>query len=518
MNGTGREDLLAHSNLTHQDQRLGGKNQSFAQFGLSQVVGTLLLSSALGGSGTSAMALDLSQQNVVDLVLKQSTRAKSIEAQAEQSVALAERLRSPYDFVFRFAPTYEVNKALTLTGTGNPEDRTWTIVTSAQKSLSTGTQLTLQYDKISQSSTLSSFTSSLRRPEANLDAVSLAIRQSLWRNILGESDRAVLTTAETQMTQADLLRQENLEEAILAGLTAFWNAYVAETQLRENTAARDKYSQLVASVRRKTGFGASAPGELPRLEAEFESADARVKLSAASYLAALDQLRTLLQIDPKEPIQFKASPSEVTDLPKLPQPAGLELERLRPVRLAQMNFEIAERNYLSARSLSRPRLDLVARAKSTGVDEKSDQSFAKMGGGSTPTYAVGVELEWPLDSSLFRAQVGEASAGRTLREMELKNARDSARDQLAAAERNAAANRDAAIAAITIVNQRSRVVRELEQAYRQGRTTLVELIRSYNDLFVAQLERVRSVGNYQIALNQWAAVRDELIRPTSSTK
>ena len=61
------------------------------------------------------------------------------------------------------------------------------------------------------------------------------------------------------------------------------------------------------------------------------------------------------------------------------------------------------------------------------------------------------------------------------------------------------------------MTSREKVVRELEGAYRQGRQPLVELIRSYNDLFAAQLDRARAVGQYHISLNQLAAARDELV-------
>lgn len=483
-------------------------------------MGALSFLVVLSGS-SCAFALELGPQDVVDLAIKQGPSVRQSELIAQQAEGAAERLRGPYDLVLTVNPTYEYNEALTLTGTGNPNDKTLTILAGLSKKFSTGTSLSLDYNRISQNSTLSAFTANLRRPDAALDSVQFSIRQALWRNILGESDRAILDQLDGRILAARLQREESLEDAILGSLQAYWNAYVAETQLRETTAARQKYEELVKAVRRKAGYNLSTPGELPRLEAEFEAADKNVKLTSAAFLASLDTLRTNLQIDPKESIVFKASTSKASDIPVIPSLSAVDVEKLRPVVISKISMENAEKNKQSQASLSRPRLDLVARARSTGVDETSDLAFSKMTSGTTPTYAIGVELEWPLDSSLFRGTRAEADATYQIAQIDFKLAQDRTRDALMNAERSAVANREAALSAIEIVTKRSRVVRELETSYRQGRMPLVELIRSFNELFAAQQDRARAVGNYMIALNQWAAVRDELVKntvPTQNTK
>lgn len=465
-----------------------------------------------------ARALPLAPQDVVDLALKQGLDVRSSEFTAQQAEGNAEKQRGAYDLILKIAPLYEYSEALTLTGTGNPSDRTLTLLASLQKRFSTGTTVLLDYNGISQESVLSSFTSNLRRPNAALNALTLSIRQALWSNILGQSDRAVLETLDATVMAARLQREESLEDSILNSLNLYWNAYVAETQLRENTAARQKYEELVKAVRRKAGYNLSTPGELPRLEAEFEAADKNVKISSAQYLASIDNLRTNLQIDTKESISFKASTSETTDIPAIPKLSAVDAAGLRPILISKISYENAERNKVAQTSLSRPRLDLVAKARATGVDETSGVAFSKMTSASKPYYAVGLELEWPLDSSLFRGQRAEAEAAYQIAQVNYKLAQDRIRDGIANAERTAVAYRDNALASIEIVAKRGRVVKELEAAYRQGRTPLVELIRAFNDLFAAQQDRARAVGNYMIALNQWAAVRDELVKNTGTSR
>ena len=470
---------------------------------------------AVSFAGASEVeALQLAPQDVVNIAIKQGLDVRTSELQAQQLEANAEKQRGIFDLVFKLYPTYEYNEALTLTGTGNPVDKTLTVVSSLQKRFSTGTILGLEYNHIRQESTLSAFSQALRRPNAGLDAITLSIRQSLWQNILGESDRAVLDVLDGQVQIAKIQREETLETAILNSLSLFWNAYVAETQLRETTAARQKYEELVKAVRRKAGYNLSTPGELPRLEAEFEAADKNVKLNSALFLTAIDNLRVNLQLEPSEPVTFKASTTEATDIPAIPTLQAVDAMKLRPVLISKFQMENAERNQTSMRSLSRPRLDLVAKARSTGVDESSDVAFSKMSSSSKPYYALGVEFEWPIDSALFRGQQAEAEAGYGIAQLQFKLAQDNMSNQILNNERTAIAYRENALSSINIVAQRGRVVREMETAYRQGRTPLVELIRAFNDLFAAQQDRARAVGNYMIALNTWAATRDELVKNT----
>ncbi len=484
-----------------------------SKFGKARISFAVMIS-VLMFVASNASAIQLAPQDVVNLAMKQSLDVRASELRAQQSEAAAERQRGIYDLILKIAPTYEYTEALTLTGAGNPSDKTVTIFSSLAKRFSTGTTVTLDYNRITQESTLSTFTTTLRRPNAALDAITLSIRQALWNNILGEADRAFLDRMDGEVLIARLQREETLESAVLNSLSLFWNTYVAETQLRETTAARDKYQELVKAVRRKAGYSLSTPGELPRLEAEFEAFDKSVKLNSATYLGAIDSLRSNLLIDRKEPMLFKASTTEAADIPPIPKLSAIDASKLRPVVISKIAMENSEKNRTVARSQSRPRLDLVARARSTGVDETNDLSFSKMTSNAKPTYSVGFEFEMPLDSALFRGQRAEAEAGYELSQLQFRSDQNKNDDSIYSAERFAIAFRDNALSSIQIVTQRAKVVKEMETAYRQGRTPLVELIRAFNELFKAQQDRARAVGDYMIALNQWAAVRDELVKNT----
>ncbi len=465
---------------------------------------------ALAAPFPARAKLRLSPQQVVDLTLQKGRGARSAELAAQRSYLSVETARSVFDLNLTSAFGYEADEAETLTGFSNPKDRTTTFSALLSKKIPSGTTFSLGYDHTRQNSVLSPFTAQARNPNATMNAITFGVRQNLLRNFFGYADRLAVEIAETSVSIALETREEELERVLLDVMGLYWNAYVAQSQLRESMAARDKYEQLVKNVRRKTSFNLSTPGELPRLEAEFELAESRVKASATAYLAASDLLATAMRVDGADDIEFDI-PAE---LPPVPQLSQKPVENLRSVRVARANLENAERGLRSIRASGLPQLDLVASARATGVDPSGDSATAEMVSGTRPTYFIGVEFSSPLDSSLYRGGLADRRVAIEQSRNAFEGALESERDALRNAERAVVSNYAIAKANASAVEKRARVVRELEISYRQGRQPLVELIRAYNELFSAQQEKARAIGDYHVSLNRLAAARDELVTST----
>jgi outer membrane protein TolC len=461
-------------------------------------------------------AIRVSPQLVVDRVLAKSTAARTAALDSEKFQYSYEQALGVFDFQLSGAVGYEHNEAQTLSGNNNPIDRTFNYNVTLAKRMRTGTTLSLGFDSISQNSTLSSFSATTRSPDASLDAVTFTLRQSLLQNAFGYADRMALRAEEELVKSAEDLKMEGLEGVALDGLTLFWNAYIAEQSFKANISAREKYDQLVKNVRRKAGFNLSAPGELPRLEAEFGQADSKVKSASAAYLTSIDSLFTAMKLEhkPGDEIEFDV-PDE---LPPVPQLRPKAVEELRLIKVARTTVESADRTLRAVRNQNIPKLDFVARAKSTGVDEERSRAIAEMTSGGYPTYFIGVEFATALDSSLARGKVGAQQLQLEVAKTTLEKQTDGLKDILSALERQVASNYAVAKEAGDVVKARERVVRDYEASYRQGRQPLSELIRAYNELFTSQLDHARAVGQYHIALDQFAAARDELIPNGSGAK
>lgn len=465
------------------------------------------LAIVLAASGAHAKT-QLSPQMVVDQVLERGLQIKKAEFEAQRSYFELEKALGVYDFNLKTSGSYFYDRSQSSLTDTTDLDRKFLFNTTVEKTFITGTQVALSYDNTSTNNRYSAFATNTTFPQQSIDMVGLALRQPIMRNFFGFSDRLKVEIAEQSVLRASEEREEEIEKILLEAMRSFWDAYVAQRQLQESTAARDKYETLVKNVRRKSGFNLSTPGELPRVEAEFNAAESRVKSASAAYLNAVDGLYTLIR-NPSAPedVEFVVSES-LPDVPRLtPKPLG----DLRPYRIQRNKVENAERSKSVAVNSVWPRLDIVAKAFSTGVEESRDRAVSEMVGGNYPGYYVGFEFETPFDSAVHRGTVADARVVVAQEQNEMLYVEERLRDTLRFAERDVTAKYTLAQNAIDSVEKRSRVVRELENAYRQGRQPLVELIRAYNEFFTAQQERARAIGDYHISLNALAAERDELV-------
>ncbi|MGZ3747093.1 MAG: TolC family protein, partial [Pseudobdellovibrionaceae bacterium] len=58
---------------------------------------------------------------------------------------------------------------------------------------------------------------------------------------------------------------------------------------------------------------------------------------------------------------------------------------------------------------------------------------------------------------------------------------------------------------------REKALKELSRSFSQGRTDISIYIDAMNKFSLAEVQYSQAIGNYQTALNEWAAARDELI-------
>jgi outer membrane protein TolC len=455
----------------------------------------------------ASATVKLTPQSVVDLTLTRGYRAKGAELTAQRAYFGLQNALGIYDLQFAFNPQYEYNQAQNIANTGNPLDRTLTLYTSVQKIMRTGTTLLLEYSNIQQNSTLTSSAASLRGSTNTLNAVQLTARQALWQNAFGYANRLSEDIGRAAIESALKAREVGLQTVILDTMNLFWNTYIAQRQLEENVSARDKYVQLVKNVRQKAGYNLSAPGELPRLEAELQGVEQKVKLSSATYLNSLRDLLSAIQLDTADAVELDVP----TEIPPVPQLEKKDPNSLRPVQIAKLTIENAQRNLDQVKSVNHPKLDLVAKAKSAGTGDVNNDSLAIMEAGTKPYYFIGFEFLAPFGSELIRGRLADAQVTLAQAKNDFNIQLDAASNLLIEQERTVASQYAIAKSTIETVDLRARVVRDLETAYRQGRQPLVELIRAYNDLFSAQQDRAKAIGQYNIGLNQLAAARDELV-------
>ncbi len=458
-------------------------------------------------ASTAKADLVLSPQKVQELTLSQGLQTQTALLQQQRANLAVSQALGVFDLTFIITPGYEYNKAQQLSGQANVVDKTFTLGSTLAKRFSTGTVLSLDYVDTRQRSVLGQFAAANRLPTANLNSLQLSLRQSIFANAFGSADRAAVEIARETVKAAVDTRDESIEETLLNSLTLFWNAYVAERNHRQYKSIRERYEQLIKDVRRRKGYALTSPAELPRLQAELQSYEVLERSSWVSYTNAVNALLVAIRVTTTEPVSLYVPP----EIPEIPQLGPVDPEKLRSVRIARTTLANANLNLEMVESRTRPTLDIVARARTTGVDPNHESARLEMGAGTHPTYFVGLEFSAPLWSETFRGQRADARVQKMIAENNAALALDNTRRVLNEVVLTTQARYEIVKLTETTVEQRERVVTEIERAYKQGREALVEVIRAYTDLTQARFNRASAIGDYNLALASLSAARDELV-------
>ncbi len=463
-------------------------------------------------SGSSPEPIRLTPQLVVDRVLNLGLQRQVLDANLVSAELPIFQAKAAYDFRLMAETNYEVNRGDTMNViANNEEDKNFSALLGLSKQLGSGTDLRINYRRSSVASLLNPFAQNQGFPSTRtLDSFSLELEQDLLKNAFGRDQRLQVKTAQKSYLRAQKERMEGLEDVVLEAMEHFWHSYVAQENLRESVESRDRYSRLVANVRDKARLGFAAPGELASAQAELELQQQRVKQASLQYLNHVDQLLRLLRLDYHTEVEFQIE--EI--LPALPEFSELSLEEMEGLRSLQVaRSQVKEQHQIVnlTQSSHRPQLSLIARITQTGAEEEPTQALSKMLDGSRPIYFIGLKLTHPLDSSLRRGDILAARAELQRREVLLEKVRDSVNNQLRQAKREINALYLIAESSLKSVELWKQAAREIDNSYRQGRTDISEVVRIYNSLQAAETQRTRAIGDYHIALNRLAALRDELV-------
>ncbi|MFN8943480.1 MAG: TolC family protein, partial [Pseudobdellovibrionaceae bacterium] len=291
-------------------------------------------------------------------------------------------------------------------------------------------------------------------------------------------------------------------------------AYVAQENFKESVAARDRYQKLVDTIKRKNAVGYAKPGEYAQVQAELETRIQNTKNSSLVYLSELDNLVTVLNADPGSEFELRIS----DELMAPPQLKVVEVENTRTVRAQKLNVQSSEEKLTSVKSKTGLGVSLVGKLSSSGVDLNANSAFSEMTGGSQPFYYAGVKLQYSFGSGNLEDQVKNKNMILLLDQSKLERVRSEQGNSLRQSERKVQTTYAVAQSFLKEREFRDRAVRELTTTYNQGRTDINTYIEALNKLFVTKTNYLDAIGEYQIALNEWAAARDELIPDPNKTK
>lgn len=460
---------------------------------------------------TCKPAVSLSQKDVAELVLKQGRITQETNLQYQSlRLAVAQSL-APYQWNLQLTSGYLFDKSASFATTAYEKQETLVTNLLLSKSFTTGTLASVEYKKTAFKGepNAAGLTAGVEGLQTQ-DLLGLNIEQNIWADFFGRADRAEVEAAALTYKARSVLRTNDLENVVLNTIRQFWTSFVSERNFKETISSRDRSKKLVDAVKKKSGFGYANPGELAQAQADYEGRVQDVKNASTIYLANLDTLNTTLGLPPGCEIKFVVSDV----IPPVPQLPEKPIEDLRTIRSQKLAAQAAERSYDAAKSKDAPTFKLVGKIYTYGVEQDSDNAYNNMVAGSSPQYYAGIKLEYPFGADLLSETRLNRKYNRDLENVRLSRVTQESQDTLAQAERQVKTAYSAVLSATEQKKFRERALKELNRSYGQGRTDISIYIDAMNKFSQAEIQYSQAIGNYQTALNEWAAARDELIPET----
>jgi len=163
-------------------------------------------------------------------------------------------------------------------------------------------------------------------------------------------------------------------------------------------------------------------------------------------------------------------------------------------------------------SNNRPKLALIGKLSATGVDESSSESVSELTRGTHPNAYVGLRLSHTFGSDVRKEEILNKKATLELEKVKQQRSILEFDDRQKQAQRNVEVANQVLESLSKQKLYREKALNELNRSYTQGRTDIRNLIDAMNALNTTEVAHSRAVGDYFIALNEWAALRDELIK------
>lgn len=456
---------------------------------------------------TCKPSISLSQKDVAELILKQGRRTQEINLQYQQlRLAVAQALAT-YQWNLAASTGYLFDKSVGLQSSVFDKTENLTTKLSLAKSFITGTAMNVEYQRTSFKGDPNATAGANNRSVATQDLLGLNITQDIWANFFGIAARADISSAELGYKASHLLRTNDLENLVLESIRTFWATYVSEQNFKEAISSRERSKKLMDAVKKKSGFGYANPGELAQAQADYEGRVQAVKENSTIYLQNLDTLNTLLGLPQNCEVKFVVSDV----IPPVPQLPEKKLEDLRVVRSSKLKVEAAQRAYDAAQSKDAPTLQLVGKIYSYGANDDGSGAYSDMISGAHPQYYAGVQFQYLFGADLLSETRLNKKYAKDLEEVRLSRVTQESVDSHLQAQRKVQSTYAAVLSSAEQKKFREKALQELNRSFNQGRTDISIYIEAMNKFSIAEIQYSQAIGNYQTALNEWAATRDELI-------
>lgn len=435
--------------------------------------------------------ISLNEDDVLRYYQKQSLRDKQLELLRSQNEYLFELTRAKYNVT----TTFDINRQIdqtdspaTLIQQDNTQNKmSWLL----GKRFLTGTTLGLELTHLeNQTNTIPGS----QKNSVHQQYFSFSVDQPLFPNFFGTDERAIYEAAETDYELKKLQYNLDVEKGDRDLAAQFWKALALKKQVEENEKMLNEYDRLAKNVRRKAANSFSVAGELEQALAEYESRKQTLNSDKVALDQSLLDLKTSLNLVQNEKIELNLK-KQKPDPPKISTAA---IESSRYYQLQKLRLQSAEKLANSGQYSNWPQLSAYGKYTQAGVDSNTSEAWNEMQDKDHKKYLIGLKLDYTFGQSqlatdqrirTLTAQIELEKAGRSLADLQ---------DKKNLYETNLRISYEAVLANARIIELRRRAVEQITRNYNQGRSDISLLIDAYNKRITAEVNYIRSLGDYQL--------------------
>ncbi len=355
--------------------------------------------------------------------------------------------------------------------------------------------------------------------------LNLQVSQPLLRDLKIDFARTTLATSRINRDIADTRLRETLVHTEADVKTAYWDLVTARANVDARKSALDLAQELVRVNKAKVDVGTAPPLDLVSAQAEVASDQEQLIIAETSVKIAEDRLRVLI-VDPSRRENWNAAIEPIDSPPVATASLDLDAAITRALRdrtdLARTRKTIdsdrVQVKYTASQKLPDVRLNASYQANGlggtqilrtggfpgtivgSGTDVGYSNVLSQLFGADFPTWAVGVNISYPVGQSTEQANAARARLQQQQAEEQLKSDEARAIQQV----RNAywqvdmnAKRIDTTRAARELAEQRLDAERKRLDV---GMSTSFLVIQAQRDLAQARTNELSAVLAYDLSL------------------
>ncbi len=352
----------------------------------------------------------------------------------------------------------------------------------------------------------------------------LSFSQPLLRNFGLKMTQMEIVIARNNLDVSEIQLHKTIQDTIFSVIQSYWNLVYSIENLKVQRKSLELARDFLAKNQRSVEIGTLAPMDILAAESEVATREAGILAAEAAVKANEDQMKNLLNLTPEEEQGLREivaldSPRFEERLIEVDEALAVAMEKRPDLRISRINLKTQNLNLDYARNQLLPALSFNASYASPGVSGTRliydseyfgdiigtipgyrSESWNDVFGFRYENWSVALTLDIGLNTVLSRAAYAQAELATQTAGLGLKNTERAAVLEI----RNAVRTFQTAFKQV----QAYKIARDLaekklaaeEEKLRLGLSTNYTVLQYQRDLTTAQVQELKSVIDYNIAL------------------